>query len=350
MARKLSQQILLGGALAEHPTETNVTPHLQVQEGRKISPLARGGALAGGPVGAINKSLEEVFSRHDNSDELRSQIANGQAVIELDPSSIDGSFITDRMAENEVEFRSLVEAIRARGQQVPILLRPHPDQAGRYQVAYGHRRLRVVAELVIKVRAVIKNLSDEELVIAQGQENNARLDLSCIEQATFAAQLEERGFSRATILEALSIDKAALSKLISIATKIPSEVIGAIGRAPAIGRARWLELVEYCQKSANIAKAKEIIAKADFANLSSDDRFLRILNRLSQKPEAVSGAQTTFWNDGQGRRVVQIKKDRRTFTLQIDRTVAPEFGDYILRKLDDLYQSFEAEQSQGQGT
>ena len=51
---------------------------------------------------------------------------------------------------------------------------------GFYQVAYGHRRVRATAILGIKVRAIVRDLTDAELVIAQGQENNARQDLSFI--------------------------------------------------------------------------------------------------------------------------------------------------------------------------
>ena len=43
------------------------------------------------------------------------------------------------------------------------------------------------------VKAVVKKLGDEELVIAQGQENNERQDLSYIEKARFAHRLGKRG-------------------------------------------------------------------------------------------------------------------------------------------------------------
>ncbi len=89
----------------------------------------------------------------------------------------------------------LVEAIREQGQQVPILVRPHPDRPGRYQVAFGHRRLRAVAEIGIPVRAVVRDLTDEQLVVAQGQENNERRDLSYIEKARFAQKLQLRFFA-----------------------------------------------------------------------------------------------------------------------------------------------------------
>ncbi len=35
------------------------------------------------------------------------------------------------------ELDSLVESIRQNGQQVPVLVRPHPERDGYYQIAYA---------------------------------------------------------------------------------------------------------------------------------------------------------------------------------------------------------------------
>ena len=69
---------------------------------------------------------------------------------------------------------------------------------------------------------VVRQMSDAELVVAQGQENSARRDLSFIERALYAAKLEEAGFDRETIMAALNVDKTGLSRLISVAVKDPA--------------------------------------------------------------------------------------------------------------------------------
>ena len=130
------------------------------------------------------------------------------------------------------------------GRQVPILVRPHPITQAAIKSAYGHRRFRAAAELGRTVRAVVKALTDEELVVAQGQENNERQDLSFIEKSRFARGLEERGFRRDTIMSALSVYKSDLSNMLSVVVKIPEDVIEAIGPAPTIGRRGWIDLAE----------------------------------------------------------------------------------------------------------
>ena len=102
------------------------------------------------------------------------------------------------MVDTTADASDFIDAIRITGQQVPILVRPHPEIEGRYQIAYGHRRARAARELGRPVRAVVRQMSDAELVVAQGQENSARRDLSFIERALYAAKLERAGFDRET--------------------------------------------------------------------------------------------------------------------------------------------------------
>ena len=169
----------------------------------------------GAPVGAIGRSLDAAAQKAKRAKEVERRLAEGQTVVELDPGLIDPSFIADRMESAADVESSLLDAIREQGQQVPILVRPHPDNEGRYQVAYGHRRLKAVIALERRVRAVVRQLSDEELAIAQGQENNERRDLTYIEKARFAHSLEQR-FGRKVVMAALSLYKSDLSNMLSV--------------------------------------------------------------------------------------------------------------------------------------
>src|SRR5512137_236623 len=69
-------------------------------------------------------------------------LIEGATVVEVSTELIDRSFISDRMDDGDEAFQELLEAIRVRGQDSPVLLRPHPAAEGRYQVVFGHRRVR----------------------------------------------------------------------------------------------------------------------------------------------------------------------------------------------------------------
>ena len=141
--------------------------------------------------------------------------------------------------------------IRKDGQALPILVRPHSNQVGIYQIAYGHRRWHAARELAIKVRAIIQALTDAELVIAQGKENAERRNLSFIERALFAANLELGGFDRATINAALAVHTTEVSRLLTVAAAIPAAIVTSIGPAPKAGRTRWMELAEFLQTASH---------------------------------------------------------------------------------------------------
>lgn len=147
-------------------------------------------ARASGAVRAMNLGLDRLSQEAEAAKDLRAAIAGGANVIEIEPDLIEPSIITDRIkSDQDPEYDALKEAIASNAQQVPILVRPHPADAKKYQAAYGHRRIRVAIELGRKVKAIVRQLTDNELIVAQGQENGPRLDLSFIERSLFASKL-----------------------------------------------------------------------------------------------------------------------------------------------------------------
>jgi ParB family chromosome partitioning protein len=58
----------------------------------------------------------------------------------------------------------------------------------------------------------------------------------------FAGSLEERGYDRDVIMQALSVDKTVVSKMLSVLNDIPADVVAAIGAARNSGRDRWYKL------------------------------------------------------------------------------------------------------------
>lgn len=321
MARK---NLLVG--LLEEKLPAGNSPTAAVQSG--VAQQAQGlqsGAFGtrGGAIGAVTRSIEQL---------------KAHAVLDLAADIIDASLIADRLEGAADDHDLLVASIREHGQQVPILVRPHPEHEGRYQIAYGRRRLKALRELGRTVRAIVKPLSDEQLVVAQGQENSARTDLSFIEKALFAARLEQGGFSRETIMSALSVDKSGLSRLISSAVKIPHDIIEAIGPASKAGRDRWVELSVRLDGAAALEKARTNAGQAHFFSLSSDERFNQIFDAVA--PKKKRAVRPTIWKSDDGIRVASIRDDERTVTLTIDKKVAADFGAYLVETIPEIYAAF----------
>ena len=289
-----------------------------------------------GAVGAMGRSLGKLAHA---AEEARALIAAGETVVEIDPALINSSFLTDRLANADENHTALVASIREHGQQVPILVRPHTQRAGRYQIAYGHRRLRAVAELGRPIRTVVRDLSDAELVVAQGQENSARLDLSYIERALFAISIEDRGFDREVIMAALTIEKTQLSRLISIGRAIPIEVVQLIGPAPKTGAPRWALLAEKISSRDIRPILEKLATDNDFRDADSDTRFVSFLSAIDMKTVALVPRKA--WNDETGRKIATLQQGAGRSTLVLDEKLAPDFGNFLLDQFPRLYRDYQ---------
>ncbi|EAU39846.1 plasmid partitioning protein RepBe [Fulvimarina pelagi HTCC2506] len=264
-------------------------------------------------AGAV-RSLESSLSRIEEENEaLRRHIAENAHVVELDTASIEASFVQDRLlpVDGDVGFAELVLSIRESGQQVPILVRAHPEKPERYQIAYGHRRWKACAELGQPVKAIVTELDDEQMVVALGKENTERKDLTFIEQALFAQLLKARKYKRETIAAALSIPPTNVSKLTTLASSIPREIVEAIGPAPKIGRPRWealAKIVDASGKKAALRAMTSLIESSDWIDMASDRRFAIYMKNFAttpRKPAAsiFSGKGVTVSSRGEGREV-----------------------------------------------
>lgn len=288
-----------------------------------------------GPVRTMSLTLDRMA---EESRTLQDALAAGSSVVELDPQSVDVSFVEDRLDDlNDPEFQILKESLRAHGQEVPILVRPHPTRSGAYQAAYGHRRLRAAQELEIKIKAVVRNLDDRQLIIAQGIENSARRDLSFIERAVFAKSLEDNGHDRSVIMAALSTDKTELSKLITVARALPDAVVRTIGPAPKAGRRRWLQLAELLRARKTLARVEAALADSNLP-ADSDARFLRAFAAAMEK--ASKAARDEVWKRPDGAALARISRDAKATTLRFDDRLEPDFGAYVAERLGELYEEF----------
>lgn len=295
-----------------------------------------------GPVGALSQSLDDIHARTLRAEEIEKKLAEGQTVVELDPSLIDQSIVIDRLGVDDQQQTALVEQVREHGQQVPILVRPHPEQPGRYQVAYGHRRLAAVRHIGGMIKAVIRDLTDEQLIVSQGQENNSRTDLSYIERCYFATKLEAKGFSRDVIMASLGVDKAALSRMIALVGRLPPELIEAIGTAGSFGRQRWAELADLLEERGKRARALKEIQEDGFLSRKSDERFQAIYDLVKASRDK---PQVSVWTARNGARLVRITESDLKTTLAFDKRIEPEFATFIRGRLQDLYDEFRKQET-----
>lgn len=295
-----------------------------------------------GASGAMRRSLDEIV-------EASQRIMDGETIISLDPALIDQSPVLDRIQEDDEEYAALRDLIRESGQDTPILVRPHPVGGGRYIVVFGRRRLKAARELGRQVKAVVKSMDDTTAIVAQGQENAARSNLSFIERARFAKTLVELAYNKDTVKAALAIDDTLLSRMLSVAELVPDVVLEAVGAAKGVGRDRWEELKKIVQTPANAEKALSFIAGETFAEAQSDDRFNKLLvflQGLQRHRTKGKSAKPSTWSTADQTVKVTGKSSGKSYTLALTAKDGPQLGAWILNNLESIYRDFrEAKQT-----
>lgn len=267
---------------------------------------------------------------------------SSNAVRDIDPALIDDGGPKDRLAFSDADVAELADSIRQHGQQVPIMVRPLPDQPGRYRIVYGRRRLRALRLIGVPAKALVRTLDDAQAILAQGQENSQRLDPSFIEKALFAAELAGSGYEPAVILDALAIDKPMLSRMNKVAREIPEEVVQLIGPAHGIGRRRWEDLADAARDhDLDLTALAQGIEGLEA--LPSDERFARIAAAAARRDApAAPPALPVLHPDGT--QLAELRETPRALTLRL---ASGDFARWVRDNADDLLsQAYDAWKSE----
>jgi ParB family transcriptional regulator, chromosome partitioning protein len=276
-------------------------------------------------------------------------------ITPLDPCLIHAAGAADRLESDAMEDARLAGSIRDHGQQVPILVRPDATRIGHYQIVYGRRRTLACLDLGIPVQAMICPMDDAALLMAQGQENTARRNLSFAEKAHFARQLADAGHDRTFISAALSTAPTDLSRMMQLTTRVPVTLLESIGAAPGVGRDRWTHFAGLLSQDAITADDLTALVTLSAAP-TSDARFQfacdTLLRLQGQRRAARKIVRTTVIITGDGvilgkaryvTRRTDIHFEARQVDLRLDTKRTDGFEDWLIARLPRLHRDWLAE-------
>ena len=273
------------------------------------------------------------------------------SIISLDPSRIDPSPYSDRFETDEEAREALEElklSINDEGQKIPVLVRPHPTEKDRYQLAYGHRRLIAIQALMaesskpetVKVKAYVRKLSDAELIKEQSLENGVRENLTFAEMALWAVQLREAGLKQREMQPVLGQVQTVISNMLKVADSIPADIIRAIGRARNVGRPAWMDLARLLGDPQAEKRVRKVIASEEFKTASAQERMTMAANAArARSPKAKPSAPAAVEINSNGSVVARLKSSATATTISIPRS-EKEFASWLAENLPDLHGDF----------
>jgi ParB family transcriptional regulator, chromosome partitioning protein len=146
---------------------------------------------------------------------------------------------------DERDLSDLASSIREKGVIQPLILRPLPGQPGEFQIVAGERRWRA-AQMAEQheLPAVIRELSDSEVIELAIIENIQRADLNAVEEALGYRQLMDRfGHTQEKLAEALGKSRSHIANLLRLLS-LPEPVMDMVRQGQlSAGHARTLVTV-----------------------------------------------------------------------------------------------------------
>ncbi|KQX05133.1 MULTISPECIES: ParB/RepB/Spo0J family partition protein [unclassified Leifsonia] len=114
----------------------------------------------------------------------------GARLAQLDPADIAPNAHQPRSVFVPEDLAELVHSVREFGVLQPIVVRPHNDLPGKYELVMGERRLRATKEVGLStIPAVIKDTANEDMLRDALLENLHRSNLNPLEEASAYQQL-----------------------------------------------------------------------------------------------------------------------------------------------------------------
>ncbi|ECB9772963.1 ParB/RepB/Spo0J family partition protein [Listeria monocytogenes] len=161
----------------------------------------------------LGKGINALFNNVDTNEETVQNIA----IKEIKPNPYQPRKIFDAKAINELR-----DSIKIHGVLQPLILR-NTDKG--YEIVVGERRYRAAKEAKLKeIPAVVRDLTEEEMMELSVIENLQREDLSPLEEAeSYQFLMKKLGLTQAKLAERVGKSRPYIANFVRLLT-LPEEV------------------------------------------------------------------------------------------------------------------------------
>ncbi|ENR8010652.1 ParB/RepB/Spo0J family partition protein [Listeria monocytogenes] len=161
----------------------------------------------------LGKGINALFNNVDTNEETVQNIA----IKDIKPNPYQPRKIFDTKAINELR-----DSIKIHGVLQPIILR-NTDKG--YEIVVGERRFRAAKEAKLKeIPAVVRDLTEEEMMELSVVENLQREDLSPLEEAeSYQFLMKKLGLTQAKLAERVGKSRPYIANFVRLLT-LPEEV------------------------------------------------------------------------------------------------------------------------------
>ena len=164
-------------------------------------------------------------------------------------------------------LEELAQVIRTQGFQGVLVARPYADKPGWYQLTAGHRRREAARRAgLTTLPLVVRELTDEEMVVLAITENIQREDLNPLEEGKiYLLMAGELGYTHEQIAREIGKNRGYVENRIRVA-RAPADI-----QALVLAKPDSLRAVATLVKVRDPARRAEIIRQMQQGSLTADD-------------------------------------------------------------------------------
>ena len=254
--------------------------------------------------------------------------ARGDILEEIQPELIDDPLPADRHRRfrSDQALDELTRSIEINGQHVPILVRAHPSELGRYEIAAGRRRLEACTRLQRPVLARILQLDDAAMLDLQYRENAERSDVSVFERGRWFLEVQERIRASTTALaKRFELSQPMMVEYLKLA-RLPDNLIDILDdpRELTIAQSKKLHAALASRRD-----AEGLMIRAIERNGQGQSTARQVTWALSALTAPTVKAAARIIKDRRGRAVVTVTQSGRQTLFRW----APEMEETIINKV-----------------
>ncbi len=287
---------------AAQPAELNVNSRTDDKPRR----LGRGlGALLG-----ETRREEPLVRREDIASGEAESSGSSASLRMLAIASIKPLPGNPRKYFDEAALEELAASIASRGVIQPIIVRPHPGGEG-YQLVAGERRWRAAQKARLhEIPALVRNLTDREVMALALIENLQREDLNPVEEARAYHRLsEDEGMIQVDIAKMVEKSRSHVANMMRLVT-LPDPV---------------LDLIE--QGKLTIGHARALIGRDDARELAAiavaEGLSVRDIETLTKKPAKRADPASPIYQSTENADILAVQQHLEEF-LGLNVRIKPE--------------------------
>ena len=206
----------------------------------------------------LGRGLDALFNATPTEDE---NPRDSTALRDIRIGDISSNPFQPRKRFAAAELHELEESLKASGLLQPITVRPAPGRSNHFELIAGERRLRAATNIGWKqIAAVVKDLTDQEILTLALVENLQRADLNPVEEAEGYDQLiRDFGYTQQTVATMVGKDRSTIANVLRV-LQLP-EAVRQLLRENQITAGHARPLLGLADKNAMVFLANEIASK-----------------------------------------------------------------------------------------